>query len=377
MRKIERLCILMAILTLGLASSCCAQTQDETISTGQVHVIRDDVYGALYLEPTIEEFNAMGFQFGDSVDLELDNGFRLEDIPYYSGYYCSSGQPLLCGYQGYPHVAAAYQYGDFMWDVSKANENTLAVVTLREPGKYLVVQEIYSMSYDDAQDPDESDEEFANFRALAGGNLKENFLYRSASPCDNTYNRADVADDLAEEYGIRYVINLADSQEELDEYRGMEDYNSDYYDRLCEEENVLLLNLGVNYQDQSFAEAVANALYKMSGHDGPCLIHCLEGKDRTGFVCALILSLCDADHQEIIDDYAITYKNYYGIDKAQDPERYEAITVFAYEYLEYLTGIKNNADMTPEVLDDGAKRYLRYGGLTDEQIAELEEALCK
>ena len=48
-----------------------AGSSDETVSTGQVHVMRDDAYGALYIEPTIEEFNAMGFQFGDTRLLQL------------------------------------------------------------------------------------------------------------------------------------------------------------------------------------------------------------------------------------------------------------------------------------------------------------------
>ena len=53
----------------------------------------------------------------------------------------------------------------------------------------------------------------------------------------------------------------------------------------------------------------------MTEHSGPCLIHCVEGKDRTGFVCALMLALAGASAQEIIDDYMITYYNYYGITK--------------------------------------------------------------
>ena len=42
----------------------------------------------------------------------------------------------------------------------------------------------------------ESDEAFASFRAMSGGNLKDRFIYRGASPVDINRNRAAVADVL-------------------------------------------------------------------------------------------------------------------------------------------------------------------------------------
>ena len=39
----------------------------------------------------------------------------------------------------------------------------------------------------------------------------------------------------------------------------------------------------------------------------------MEGKDRTGYVCALLEGLCGATYDEIVADYLITYDNYYQI----------------------------------------------------------------
>ena len=39
---------------------------------------------------------------------------------------------------------------------------------------------------------------------------------------------------------------------------------------------------------------------------GPILIHCSLGKDRTGVICALILSLCGVQDSIIADEYALT-----------------------------------------------------------------------
>ena len=38
----------------------------------------------------------------------------------------------------------------------------------------------------------------------------------------------------------------------------------------------------------------------------PCLVHCTAGKDRTGVLCALMLSLCGVDDDTIAREYALT-----------------------------------------------------------------------
>ena len=59
----------------------------QTVTTGEIGVLEDDEYGGVFIDITIDEFNALGFAFGDSVDITFDNGIALEDIPYYTGYF--------------------------------------------------------------------------------------------------------------------------------------------------------------------------------------------------------------------------------------------------------------------------------------------------
>ena len=61
-------------------------------------------FGGVYFDITIEDFNALGFAFGDSVDVAFSNGKTLNDLPYYNGYYVDMGEPLLVGYPGYPYL---------------------------------------------------------------------------------------------------------------------------------------------------------------------------------------------------------------------------------------------------------------------------------
>jgi protein-tyrosine phosphatase len=53
----------------------------------------------------------------------------------------------------------------------------------------------------------------------------------------------------------------------------------------------------------SFAQAF-NAL--ADTHASPLLIHCTAGKDRTGFVVAVLLDLLDVPREEIFADYETT-----------------------------------------------------------------------
>jgi protein tyrosine/serine phosphatase len=49
---------------------------------------------------------------------------------------------------------------------------------------------------------------------------------------------------------------------------------------------------------------VLSALRAIAQAPGAALLHCAAGKDRTGTIVALALSVADADRQAIIDDYA-------------------------------------------------------------------------
>lgn len=48
---------------------------------------------------------------------------------------------------------------------------------------------------------------------------------------------------------------------------------------------------------------------RLGGLDGPVLVNCHAGKDRTGFLCALTLHVLGAPREEIIDDYLATNRH--------------------------------------------------------------------
>ena len=138
-------------------------------------VMRDTSFGGVYIDIEIEDFNELGFSFGDSVDIVFSNGYELRGIPYYNGYYVNVGDPVLVGYPGYPHIEAALNYGGSLWVVAGLEEGDTATVTLANPGAYRAVQEAFDITYlsDRGAYPNLSDAQFANYRSLSGGALRE------------------------------------------------------------------------------------------------------------------------------------------------------------------------------------------------------------
>ena len=369
--------LLCAALTLTLFAGCGEKPPAVPVTTGEIGVLRDEEFGNIYLDLTIDAFNDLGFAFGDSVDVALPGGAALEDIPYYSGYYVPVGSPLLCGYPGYPHPVIAFNYGDPTWETYGMTDDAVVTVTLREKGKYAATQDLFSLQYSDERADFDSDQIFANFREVTGGSLKPKTLYRSASPCDNQHGRAAYANRFAEAAGVRFVLNLSDSEGKYVGYTAEAGFDSAYYDSLYRAGNVLLLAMNANYRADAFAATLSEALYAMAVHEGPCLVHCVEGKDRTGFVCALLLALSYATADEITADYMITYANYYGVTKETRPDTYEAIRANVDDFLRCICEAGPDAPVASLNLHDGAVRYLRRGGLSDTQIAAVETFLTK
>ena len=126
----------------------------------------------------------------------------------------------------------------------------------------------------------------------------------------------DLLDAAIKEAGIKTIVNLADSQEEAMAYPG---FAESYYSS----QNALYLGLGVDFQADDFQAGLADGLRHIAKNEGPYLVHCTEGKDRAGFVSALLSCLMGAGYEEVIADYMVTYDNYYGVKPGTD--KYVAI----------------------------------------------------
>lgn len=373
-------CVLSGVLVLSLLLFGCGRKENpqipsseqavqpaEVILASDLGILHETEFGGVYLDLTIDEFNALGAQYGDSVDIRFSNGYLLEDIPYYNGYYTKTGMPILVAYPGYPFIRAGFNNGPDLWVIAELEEDDTAVITLHEKAKYLSVQQARAITYSDDRAEFPDDATFANFRALSGGKLKENLLYRSASPADNQHNRAPYVEELAEEAGIRCIVDLADNDDKIAGYLNDQDFHPQFFETLYLNGDVIPLAMGADYSSETFMKKAALGCVSILEHEGPYLIHCTEGKDRTGFMCLLIEALAGASYEEILSDYMITYDNYYQINQNEQTDKYETIITDVLNPMVEL--LVPGEDIETADLLSGAKGYLASGGMTEEEIA--------
>ena len=397
--------ISIAFLAVFIFWKTTDKKEEQNITIENYNVSHDTKFGGIYINISIDDFNKIGFKYGDSVDIKFSNGYELKDIPYYNGYYVEIGELEMVGYPGYPYIKVCRNYGDDLWTEGNINENITATVSLNKAKKYLDIQEASDIKYTDTQG-DIPDIVFANFRSVNVGKMKENILYRSASPIDNSHNRAAVTDKLMKEAKVNYEVDLSDSDEELIEHMAKSDFNSPYFKTLYDKKNVIALNMNMQIKDNpklqgtslikneissnlmvklqmkelTFGEKLVQGLKAMSEHDGPYLIHCVEGKDRTGYVVMVLSALSGATYQEMVDDYMITYDNYYGINLNTDKSKYDTIKNRNIDmFLRYISDNDGNlnVDLTNINYEEAITKYLLKIGMKQEDINKLKTKLTK
>ena len=360
-----------ASMSTGLATTAKYELVDRP-------VMRNENTGDICICASIDEFNDLGFTYGDSVDVVFSNGRRLRGIPYYNGHYLADA-PYLAAYPKHLFVEVTMNLGYGLWDLAELSDGDTATVKLRKAGEFYKTQLASDVHYTDEPSDYESEAVFANFRAMSGGNLKADVFYRSATPVSNVRNRVECANHMMKDVGINYVLDLSDNDDEIKGYLAS-DYEDgvdvSYFASLYEGGYVKPIDLSGRYFDDDFKQSLAEGLIDMTEHDGPYLIHCVEGKDRTGFVCMLLEALAGASYQEMISDYMITYTNYFGISAVSDPERYDAIkNLRTDDMLHYISGTGKDVDLSSVDYVAGAREYLRGCGMTNRQIDAVADCL--
>ena len=253
-----------------------------------------------------------------------------------------------------------------------AETNIPAVVTIEmgEKGGYYDEWLIHQLKRTNNREDykDLSDTEFANFRNVATTGMGENALYRSSSPINAEIGRNTYADKAAEAAGVKTFMNLANDEATAKGYKG---FDSTYYSK----QNVVYLNLGVDFTAADFKTGLATGLRYFTTHEGPYLVHCTEGKDRAGFVSALLECYMGAAYDEVVADYMVTYYNYYGVTKEAEPAKYDAILRSnIVKTLQTAFGVNDlkTADLKQEATD-----FFKELGLTDAELTTLTANLSK
>ena len=371
--------LILSVLGLSLAlvlPSCSKQgTSTSTKTITMTYGIHEDVeFGGVCLETSIEDFMKCGFKFGDSCDISFSNGVSFQDIPYYDGYYVKTGDLLIVGYPGYEFVEFTIGNTSGFYGSFNFPENTTATVTLKEVGKYKTTQDALSVTYTDERSNYASDEIFANYRNVKYGRIGTNVLYRGASPVNNVHKRAGFVDDFLEKDGIKYIIDISDTQANMTNYFADPSFSSTYAKSLYDAGKINMLGLDMGYTSDAYGQVVASACKSMLQNEGPYYFHCTEGKDRTGFFAVMLEALMGATNEELEEDYMITYDNYYGVNKTDTPETYEAIVTLRFDaFVEFFD---KETDEKTTTLETKIDHYLTRSGMTNSELQQFKTLLA-
>ena len=408
------LCLLLCAISVHAEP---AQSSEEPLSVTLDVLNRGaDAFFGCDVNISIKDFIALGFELGDACDVVLENSlyrYEFKSVPFYNGYYTKTGDPLLCAYgyaikenrgDDYQYTRTDYPYLRFcfnnreMWNLLHLTTDMKCTITLIEQGGYEYEQKLvggltYSKDFEDyeAKNGISKEEVFANFRAVKSDAIKEDVLFRSASPFDNANNRAPYVNALAKANGIDYVLNLADSQSKIDKYKEAEIWSElDYSQALLDNDQVCLMSMSAAYEGAGYQSALVNGLNSALAHNATkILFHCTEGKDRTGFVGLVLESLCGASYEEMLYDYMVTYDNYYNLAEATDKTAYDYIVELKFhDMVNYLLtfdasleakgdGSYDLAAVTSENYATAARNFLSKAGMSEDNLDALIALLKK
>ena len=404
------LCLLLSVFCVHAESAEPLSVTLDVLNRGA------DAFFGCDVNISIKDFIALGFELGDACDVVLENElyrYEFKSVPFYNGYYTKTGDPLLCGYgyaikekrgDDYQYTRTDYPYLRFcfnnreMWNLLHLTTDMKCTITLVEQGGYEYEQKLvggltYSKNFEDyeAKNGITKEEVFANFRAVRSDAMKENVLFRSASLFDNANNRAPYVNELAKANGIDYVLNLADSQKKIDQYKTADIWPElDYSQMLLDNDRVCLMAMSAAYEGAAYQSALVKGLNSALEHNATkILFHCTEGKDRTGFVGVVLESLCGASYEEMLYDYMVTYDNYYSLTEASDKTAYDYIAELKFnDMINYLLtfdssleakgdGTYDLAGVTPDNYAAAARTLLTKAGMSEDSLQALTALLKK
>lgn len=412
-RKMKRTLIALLILALMTFAACGNQqhqtpvpsgdasesesasgSEGETAAELETGIERINKYGNITLTIGPESMRELGYEPADVIlvriggeEVEMPVGTAYSDV--------DSGEPV-CTFktdssEGREEVVLAINAGNFasaigiaeirsidtdpgyeiLWSEGFDQTTAVYLSLVEKQGyaeEYRIHQIVGTRSNDRGDYPRLTDAEYANFREVKTTGMGKGTLFRSSTPIDPSLNRNKEADDLVLDSLIHTIINMTDSEETMKAYS---DYSLTNYSK-CD---ILALNMGMDFQSADFKEKLARGFRYVASNKGPYLIHCKEGKDRTGFAAAILECLMGADMDEIVEDYMLTYFNFYGVEPGS--EQYLQIAESNIKKtLALHLGIESINDENVD-LAECASKYLKSLGMTEEEISSLRNNLSE
>ena len=149
--------------------------------------------------------------------------------------------------------------------------------------------------------------QLANFREIRMGNIAPGMLYRSSHPVKNNKQEKTISV-LANNARIATIINLCDTTSSV----CTKAVFAPWYDALLKNGRVIALGMDFGVASENFNRKLKEGIGFIIKTDGPYLIHCYAGVDRTGFVSMVLESFMGAALDDVINDYLLSFNSLYG-----------------------------------------------------------------
>ena len=348
-------------------------------------------HGNTYISITCTDFFEAGYEYGDVVKVKLKGQrYRMPFVSNYSD--VESGKPALIARNNDEYIMLAINLGDFAttyglatktsaedgsfeWNFADDSTDPIKVsIWMKKQGGYANQYALHQMSMSNERSdyPDLSDEEFANFREVKTTGMGKGRLYRTSSAINPENKRNIYVDNALKNAEVSVILNLNDTENTAKEYEGFSD---SYYSTVKTKE----LAMDIDFSAEDFKNKLAEGLRFMADNPGIYAIQCKEGKDRAGFVVAILECLMGAGLEEVTADYMVSFYNFYGL--IENDPGYELIvkgniekslkTAFTFKKKD------KKKELSTRDLSACAVKYLKNIGLTKAEIKKLKKNLSQ
>ncbi len=181
--------------------------------------------------------------------------------------------------------------------------------------------------------------------------------------------------------GVKTTIDLRGTYEaeetplHLDRIDGADVYNLPLFEINVATNEGMDLDLAQIYEVviENYKENIAKILNVIAdAKDGVILYNCFFGKDRTGILTMLLLSIAGVSKEDIIADYQLTYTYIKSYIKEHHDELWSVNAEKHYSLPETMETLMEKI----ESQYGSVINYIRSTGISDESIRKIKERLC-